>query len=281
MRYLTFSEEDEKLGMICTDAGYTKVKPYAVYPPNINAHPEVYRQVAVGRILQEFQIAFIAQGKGLFETGDTIYKVNPGSVLLMLPGKKHRAKPVLETGWDEYWVGFKGPFFDGLLEKEVLSEKQPFFELGFNNHILTIYDSIYDEIAAQKPLFQIKACASVLSLIAEILSSERRRNQPTHYQIIVEKAKMLMESNIYGAINLHFISERIGISSSKLNSVFKTYTSLTPYQYYIHIKIHKAKALLEEGISVKETAFRMGFDDQYHFSRLFKHKTGLSPSQWK
>jgi AraC-like DNA-binding protein len=57
---------------------------------------------------------------------------------------------------------------------------------------------------------------------------------------------------------------------------------MTPYQYYIHIKIHKAEELLQlEDISIKETAYRMGFDDQYHFSRLFKLKTGLTPSQWK
>ena len=57
---------------------------------------------------------------------------------------------------------------------------------------------------------------------------------------------------------------------------------MTPYQYYIHIKIHKAESLLgQEGIPVKEAAFRMGFEDQYYFSRLFKNKTGVSPSDWK
>jgi hypothetical protein len=43
MRYITHSREDEKLGMVCTDAGFTRVKPYAVYPPNINAHPAAVR----------------------------------------------------------------------------------------------------------------------------------------------------------------------------------------------------------------------------------------------
>ena len=57
---------------------------------------------------------------------------------------------------------------------------------------------------------------------------------------------------------------------------------MTPYQYYIQLKIHKAESLLEqENITVKEAAHRMGFDDQYYFSRLFKNKTGVSPSEWK
>jgi AraC-like DNA-binding protein len=128
----------------------------------------------------------------------------------------------------------------------------------------------------------MKACAAILSLIAEVLTRERRKDQPNSYQQIVEKAKYLMESNILGAIDLPSIANQIGISTSRLNEIFKTYTSMTPYQYYIHIKIHKAEVLLEQGEhSIKEVAHKMGFEDQYYFSRLFKNKTGMSPSNWK
>jgi AraC-like DNA-binding protein len=281
MRYITYSREDEKLGMICTNAGFTRVKPYAVYPPNINAHPAAFRKIAEGRILPEFQIAYIAGGEGIFEAEGLSYRVVPGSVLIMFPGRRHRAKPIFEIGWDEYWVSFNGPFFTRMIEEGILSRDRVFFEMGLNNRILAIYDDIYEEVTAQRPLYQLKACSSILSLIAEILSRTRRMVQPEYYEVIVEKAKCLMELNIYGAINMSRISEQIGISASKLNSIFKTCTSMTPYQYYINIKIHKARSLLEENLSVKETAWRMGFDDQYHFSRLFKNKTGVSPSFWK
>ncbi|MDR1419130.1 MAG: AraC family transcriptional regulator [Treponema sp.] len=281
MRYITASREDEKLGMICTDAGFTRVKPYAVYPPNIDAHPAAFRKIAEGRILPEFQIAYIAGGEGIFEAEGSTYKVVPGSVLIMFPGRRHRAKPVFETGWDEYWVGFNGPFFTGMIEEGILSRDRVFFEMGPHNQILSIYDEIYEEVTTQRPLYQLKACSAILSLIAEILSRSRRMLQPDYYEAIVEKAKYFMGLNISGVINMSHIAEQIGISPSRLNTIFKTYTSMTPYQYYINIKIHKAQSLLEENVSVKETAYRMGFDDQYHFSRLFKRKTGIAPSRWK
>jgi AraC-like DNA-binding protein len=57
---------------------------------------------------------------------------------------------------------------------------------------------------------------------------------------------------------------------------------MTPYQYFIHIKIQKAKSLLtQKDASVKEVAYKLGFDDQFYFSRLFKNKTGFSPSELK
>jgi AraC-like DNA-binding protein len=168
------------------------------------------------------------------------------------------------------------------LEEGRFSAEHVFFETGLHDSILSFFNQIFDEARTQRPLYQMKACAAILSLIAEVLTRERRGEQPSHYEKVVAQAKYMMESNVYGAINLPFISGQLGISTSKLNEIFKTYTSMTPYQYYIHIKIHKAETLLEqEDIPVKEAAFRMGFEDQYYFSRLFKSKTGVSPSDWK
>ncbi|MDR1108656.1 MAG: AraC family transcriptional regulator [Spirochaetaceae bacterium] len=282
LHYLPFSEEDRKLGMVCTAAGITNVPPHTVYPPRKNEHPALFRTVAEGRTLPEFQLVYITRGQGMFWAEDITHRVNPGSLLLVLPGIKHLYKPDFETGWMEYWVGFTGDFFSRLVFEGYLSPEFIFFEIGLHDAVVSIFNRILEEVKAQEPLYQLNACAGILSLIAEMLTRRRRQSQPNYYQKIVEKAKYLMETNIYNAVNIPSISEQIGVSSSRLTEIFKTYTSMTPYQYYIHIKIHKAESLLEEGdMPVKEVAYRMGFEDQYYFSRLFKNKTGVAPSDWK
>jgi AraC-like DNA-binding protein len=282
LHYLPYSEEDEKLGMLCTTAGSVNVRPGMPYPPKKDEHPAIFRPVAEGRILQEFQLIYIIGGEGIFTCDGNTYNVIPGSIILVLPGLKHAYKPLIETGWYEYWVGFKGGYFSRLLEEGRFSPKLTFFETGLHDSILSLFSQIFDEVRTQRPLYQMKACAAILSLIAEVLTRERRKEQSSFFEQIVAKAKCLMETNIYGEINLAGIADQLGISTSRLNGIFKTYTSMTPYQYYIHIKIHKAEGILEhEDISVKEAAYKMGFEDQYYFSRLFKNKTGLSPSAWK
>jgi AraC-like DNA-binding protein len=280
--YLPVSEEDRKLGMVCTAAGEIEVPPYTEYPPNKKAHPVVFRNVAEGRILPEFQMVYISNGEGIFSAEDKTYTVKSGSMLLLLPDMKHFYKPLYETGWHEYWVGFTGSFFTGLVEKGFLSKEHIFFNMGLHDYVLSIFTRIFDEVRAQYPLYQIKTCSLVFMLLTELLINERRREYPSYAQQIVEQAKYLMEENINKEIDLKIIAELIGISTSRLNDIFKTHTSMTPYQYYIQIKIHRACHLLEQpGMTIKEAAFKLGFYDQYYFSRLFKQKTGIPPSRWK
>ena len=280
-RYLTWSDEDEKWQIVCTDAGHSEVGPRTSYPPNKGGHPKLFTSVAVGRTLAEYQIIYITKGRGIFETSNRTHVIVPGSIMVVFPGVPHFYKPEYEVGWTEYWVGFKGPHADSLCQQGFLSPEKPLYEVGLQNSLLAIYTQIFELVQSQQPLFQIRASSLVLSLIAEILAHERKAVQYTHSEQLVEKAKFLMEENIYGEINLNGIGDMLGVSTSHLNAVFKSYTAMTPYQYYISIKIRKAKELLErEDLAIKEVAFRLGFDDPYYFSRLFKKKTGISPSRW-
>jgi len=207
--------------------------------------------------------------------------VVPGSVMIVFPGIRHFYKPELEVGWTEYWVGFKGPYVDTLCRQGFLSPAKPLFEVGLQNSLLGIYSQIFELVRDQRPLYQVRASSLVLTLIAEILAHERKVVQYNHSEQLVAKARFLMEENVYGEINLNAIAGLLGVSTSHLNEVFKSYTAMTPYQYFISIKIRKAKELLEaRDLPIKEVAFRLGFDDPYYFSRLFRKKAGLPPSRW-
>jgi len=237
--------------------------------------------VAVGRVLNEYQVIYITKGSGSFETNGTAYRLGPGSVMFVFPGVRHVYKPDFEVGWTEHWVGCRGSYADNLVAQNFLSPARPVFEIGLQNRVLDLFERVLDLVRDQEPLYQIRASSLILALVAEILACDRKAAQYSHSERLVQKAKFLMEENIYGEINLLAICEALGVSTSHLNEVFKSYTSMTPYQYFISIKVQKAKELLERNNPViKEVAFRLGFKDEYYFSRLFKNKTGVSPSRW-
>ena len=61
----------------------------------------------------------------------------------------------------------------------------------------------------------------------------------------------------------------------------KKFTGLTPNKYIRTIRLQQAKTLLEHGMSVKKTAYEVGFLKVGYFSKLFKEEFGKLPSEYR
>lgn len=82
-------------------------------------------------------------------------------------------------------------------------------------------------------------------------------------------------------INLDQISYMLGFSKSYIKSQFKKKTSVSIIQYFIDMKIDKAKKLLsQQKYTVSEISDMLGFGSVYYFSRQFKLQTGMSPTEY-
>jgi len=279
--YLTWSDEDEHRLLVCTDVGRAEVAPGSPYPPVGEGHPSVYQSVATGRVVNEYQLVYITKGEGLFTSGGTQYQVRSGSMLAVFPGVRHSYKPDPSTGWDECWVGFRGPYADELRATDFHVPERPFFPVGVHESLLSIFSQIFEAVRMQEPYYQFRSGALVLLLLSEVLGRARKAEQHGEAESLVERAKFLMQENVYGAMSVDEIGEQLGSGQARFYESFKAYTGMTPYQYFIQLKINKAKeALNGSDRPVKEVAHSLGFEDPYYFSRLFKKKTGTAPSDW-
>ena len=73
-----------------------------------------------------------------------------------------------------------------------------------------------------------------------------------------------------------------GISAKYFETLFRQEYGVTPKEYLIRLRIEYAKVLLEnEKYTVSDAAFEVGYSDIYHFSKIFKAKTGMSPGDVK
>jgi len=89
----------------------------------------------------------------------------------------------------------------------------------------------------------------------------------------------LMEANVRELISQTEIAAYTDISSRQLQRLFKRYLMCTPSQYYLQIRLNKAKELLQQtNIRLDEIANLTGFVSSSHFSKRFKQQFGHSPS---
>jgi AraC-like DNA-binding protein len=98
---------------------------------------------------------------------------------------------------------------------------------------------------------------------------------------VVDQILSFFEDHYDEKISLDQIAENMYLSPFYISKIFKSETGDTPIRHLINIRLDRAKELLEEGYegSIQEIAAKVGYDDAYHFSKLFKKHFGLTPTQ--
>ncbi len=118
-------------------------------------------------------------------------------------------------------------------------------------------------------------------LVGAALPAMSCRHGKSRTEMIVREVKILLEQHAAKTASIEQLSTRYQLSERQLCRVFKKYTGLTPYQYYLQFRIQRAKEMLwNTTLSLKEIAASLQFENSCHFSKLFKKKTGMLPSQW-
>ena len=282
--YLPVNPEALKWEIYCNDAGFSSVPPGANYPLNPREHPKEYADTVVtGRILVEFQAVYIVRGTGRFwaeQFGSC--DISAGDLMLLFPGVKHAYSPYKETGWDEYWVGFAGDHAHRLWQNGLFGPERALHHIGVQVELISDFEEILLLCREQSPGFQIRLGALVLQLLSHIHAIEQKQKTGDQDSEAVRKARKIMQTKLDSDLDMKELAAELGMNYTYLLEAFRKYTGLTPYQYFLQLRIHHAKTLLQDpSLSIKEVAWKLRFENQYYFSRLFRKKTGLSPSEWR
>lgn len=97
----------------------------------------------------------------------------------------------------------------------------------------------------------------------------------------IQKAIELMENHYNEALNTQEIANIIGVQRSYFSTLFKAHTGISPYRYFMQVRIRKACALLEDSeMPVADVAEAVGLNAQ-NFSRTFKREIGITPREYR
>lgn len=240
------------------------------------------------------ELAFVLSGTGKYHIEGQVYDVGEGDLLFFKPGVHHQALYVPDTEMPatEFFVGFCDVRLPGREPGEV-----PMPGGGYILHtagelrqkIFRICSSMEAESALCWPGRYHMLKAYLTQLLLLILREQSPPPQvrkgysfdSVNKKYVVEQIVSYFEDHYSEKISLDTIAENMYLSPFYISKIFKSETGDTPIRHLIGIRLERARELLleEQEMSIQKVAAAVGYDDAYHFSKLFKKYYGKSPSQ--
>lgn len=282
-KYMLANERDEQWGLTVTTIGHEKIAPGDSYPTKGHADG-YYFDLAKGRVLPEYQLLYNPEGEGVFHSA-TVKEtpLRPGDMFLLFPGEWHSYHPSAKTGWESYWIGFKGLNMDQRVRSGFLTPQKPIYHIGYSDAIVELYRQAYDAALEEAAYSQQLMAGIVNHLIGMMYSLERNIELKTRSQIhfdMISKARLRIRESLESPLTIQQVAEEMGVSYSNFRKLFKEFTGLSPAVYQQDLRLQRAKELLTTtDMSIKEIAYQLNFESPDYFSAKFKMKTGRRPTE--
>ena len=284
VNYPITSEEDELWGLTITTVGRQNISEQENYPPE--KHPVgYYFNVDKGRILNEYQLLYITNGNGVFTYGNSKQSclITEGKMFFLTPGVWHTYKPLENSGWNEYWIGFKGEIIEKIVKEGFFLNKNPVFNIGMNEEIIDLYYKAIEIANEERSGFQQALSGIVMNILGLMYYRNKTRAFEDEELINkINKAKVIMREDVYKNITAEDISKSLGISYSGFRRAFKELTGTSPSKYMLELKLNEAKLLLyNTNLPIKEISYSLNFENPDYFPIFFKKRTGKTPSEYR
>lgn len=239
------------------------------------------------------ELAFMMSGSGQYRIDDKVYDVKEGDLLILNPGTGHQGL-VKETPntLTEFFVGVADIQFKNQPHNTLpLPAEGPIIHTSgeFRQKMAKICASMEAENAVcwQGRYFMLKAYLMQMLLLIVKQQSEPVEVktgyafESVNKKYVVEQIINYFEDHYAEKISLDSIAENMYLSPFYISRIFKSEIGDTPIHYLINIRLERAKELLEAGFggSIQEVAGQVGYEDAYHFSKLFKKRYGYPPSK--
>lgn len=245
---------------------------------------------------EHLELVYVISGTGRYRIESEVFDVEAGDLLIFNPGVHHQAIRDVNSSWatTEFVVGFSNIGVSGYPRDYIPLRNGEYIihaEGDLKSKIVRICTLLDLENRAGQEGQYLMQKALLMQLIVLVLREQCESD--TTYQS--NESKSLNRAYMVGRIidyfeehydekiSLEHIAENMYLSPFYISKIFKSETGDTPIRYLINIRLDKAKQLLEEGHrgSIQEIAAMVGYEDAYHFSKLFKKRYGMTPSEAK
>jgi AraC-like DNA-binding protein len=228
---------------------------------------------------------YCTRGKGWYKVGQQHYRLSANQFAI-IPATKERLIYGADTQdpWTIYWVHFSGPNLEAFNDSLGIPQYLTPHDIPLNEKGIAIWDNMYQSLEMGYSKENLcNANFALYQLLTTFIFPDRHlQHQPTAEENYVHSTILYLREKLHEKLSVEDLAARLRLSASYFSTLFRKATGMPPIDYFIHLKMQKACQLLfMDNIKVKEVAEAIGYDDPYHFSRLFKKHMHMSPEQFR
>lgn len=226
-----------------------------------------------------YSIVWFTKSTGINVIDFEEYEIKHNRLFLMRPKQVHN------WSYSKNSNGYIVVFDKHLLKEATGFANKPFIDLSNKNTKLLalLFENLIQESKKNDELGEktiIQGISFVLLLLKR-WSSETPQNKVVKSKDTL-KFSSLVSDTISENLSVNDYASKLNLTVDKLNEICKENYGQSPKTIILEKKLTEAKRLLYfTDLSVKEIAFRLGFEDSSYFSRIFKQKTNFSPTEFK
>ena len=98
---------------------------------------------------------------------------------------------------------------------------------------------------------------------------------------IIHRAQVYVSTHIWDDLSVPYVAHHVDMSPSYLTALFHKHLDISPGEYIRRVKLQESKHMIRENkLNFTEIAAELQYSTVHHFSRQFKEKFGMTPSEY-
>ena len=234
------------------------------------------------KIRERLLFHFIISGKGILKIRDTVWHLSANQGFIIPDASIVFYQADEEDPWHYCWLRITSEDAETFYQSMSLSPDNPVYTARQENAVYPKFRTLLRTVGegSANPL---AVSAALYAFLAELKTSslQRRDARVTVQEDYARRARLYILNQYHRAsLTIAELASHIGLHRSYLTRLFKDQFRISPQDFLIQVRMHKAKDLLQQtDFPVTVIGSSVGYADVFTFSKTYKKFFGRSPTQ--
>lgn len=222
----------------------------------------------------------ILEGKGAVTCNGTTQPAEAGDLFFFRPEQHYRYSDSKRHPWKYVYVAFGGPFAVRMFREAGIPDQQTVLSIPFGTTFWITLKNLCGRFEAG----DMNGAAAVRAAweMFEQLFRHSRQGASHSGCSTAETARQLIESSPQALTSVNDLAEALNISRVTLFRLFRKRYNMSIKDFMEQVRFERIQRLLTEtDLPIGQIARFGGFSDPLYFSRAFRKRFELSPSEWR